>query len=119
MYESLTTFISGITVVIGFFGLYLFLKFLSVWKNTDHEIIKARISRSDKFLMKNILVIFIVGLLIVYHNFMEFLGLGYPDFYYGYLSVRYPTRLIAVTELLLALLITEWMMYQWIEITRK
>ncbi|NJD78406.1 MAG: hypothetical protein FIB08_15150 [Candidatus Methanoperedens sp.] len=119
MYESLTIFISGITVIVGIFGLYLFLKFLSVWKNTDSEIIKARVSRSEKFLMKNILLIFIVGLLIVYHNFMEFLGLAYPDFYFGYLSVRYPTRLIAVTELLLALLITEWLMYKWIEITRE
>ncbi len=119
MYESLTTFISGITVIFGIFGLYLFLKFLSVWKNTNPEIIKERVSRSDRFLMKNILAIFIVGLLIVYHNFMEFLGLGYPDFYFGYLSVRYPTRLIAVTELLLALLITEWLMHKWIEITRK
>ncbi|HEY9245366.1 MAG TPA: hypothetical protein VIO11_00820 [Candidatus Methanoperedens sp.] len=69
--------------------------------------------------MKNILVIFVVGLLIVYHNFMEFLGLSQPEFYYGYLSVRYPTRLIAVTELLAALLLVEWLMYKWIKITQK
>ena len=119
MFESLTTFISGITGIFGVFGLFLFLKFLSVWKNTDPSQIKARVCRADRFVMKNILVIFIIGLLIVYHNFMEFLGLGYPEFYYGYLSARYPTRLIAVTELLVALLLIEWLMYKWIKITKE
>ena len=119
MYENLTIFVSGITVISGIFGIFLFLKFLSVWKNTDPDLIKARISNTNKFVMKNILVIFIVGLLIAYHNFIEFLGLGLPEFYYGYLSVRYPIRLIAVTELFLALLLVEWLMYRWIEITRE
>jgi len=117
--NNLTIFISGITVIFGVLGLFLFLKFLSVWKSTDPDLIKARATRADRFVMKNILVIFIVGLLIAYHNLMEFLGLSYPDFYFNYLSVRYPTRLIAVTELLLALLLVEWLMYKWINITRK
>ena len=117
--QNLTTFISGITVIFGIFGLFLFIKFLSVWKSTDPALIKARACRAERFVMKNILVIFIIGLLIAYHNLMEFLGLGYPEFYYNYLSVRYPTRLIAVTELLLALLLVEWLMYKWIVITRK
>jgi len=60
-----------------------------------------------------------IGLLIAYHNLMEFLGLAYPDFYFNYLSMHYPTRLIAVTELLIALLLVEWLMYKWIIITRK
>jgi hypothetical protein len=90
-----------------------------VWKKTDPVLIKERICRADRFLMKNILVIFIVGLLIVYHNFMEFLGLGYSNFYDNYLSVRYPTRLVAVTELLLALLLVEWLMFKWIDITTE
>ncbi len=117
--QNLTTFISGITVIFGILGLILFLKFLSVWKSTDPALIKARACRAERFVMKNIMVIFLIGLLIAYHNLMEFLGLGYPDFYYNYLSVRYPTRLIAVTELLVALLLVEWLMYKWINITRK
>lgn len=117
--QNLTIFISGITVIFGIFGLFLFIRFLSVWKSTDPALIKARACRAERFVMKNILVIFIIGLLIAYHNLMEFLGLGYPDFYYNYLSVRYPTRLIAVTELLLALLLVEWLMFKWINITRK
>ncbi len=117
--QNLTIFVSGITVIFGIFGLFLFLKFLSVWKSTDPALIKARACRAERFVMKNILVIFVIGLLIAYHNLMEFLGLGYPDFYFNYLSVRYPTRLIAVTELLLALLLVEWLMFKWIIITRK
>ncbi len=117
--QNITIFISGITVIFGVFGLFLFLKFLSVWRSTDPALIKARACRADRFVMKNIMVIFIVGLLIAYHNLMEFLGLGYPDFYYNYLSKHYPTRLIAVTELLLALLLVEWLMYKWINITKK
>lgn len=117
--QNLTIFVSGITVIFGIFGLFLFLKFLSVWKSTDPALIKARTCRADRFIMKNILVIFIVGLLIAYHNLMEFLGLAYQDFYYNYLSIHYPTRLIAVTELLIALLLVEWLMYKWIIITRK
>ncbi len=117
--QNLTIFVSGITVIFGIFGLFLFLKFLSVWRSTDPALIKARACRADRFVMKNILVIFIIGLLIAYHNLMEFLGLGYPDFYYNFLSVHYPTRLIAVTELLIALLLVEWLMYKWINITRK
>ncbi len=117
--QNLTIFVSGITVIFGIFGMFLFLKFLSVWKSTDPDIIKARACRADRFVMKNILVIFIIGLLIAYHNLMEFLGLGYPDFYYNFLSMHYPTRIIAVTELLLALLLVEWLMYKWINITRK
>ncbi|VVB86918.1 Uncharacterised protein [uncultured archaeon] len=117
--QNVTIFVSGITVVFGIFGLFLFLKFLSVWKSTDPELIKARACRADRFVMKNIMVIFIVGLLIAYHNLMEFLGLAYPDFYFNYLSLRYPTRLIAVTELLMALLLVEWLMYKWINITKK
>lgn len=117
--QNVTIFVSGITVVFGIFGLFLFLKFLNVWKSTDPELIKARACRADRFVMKNIMVIFIVGLLIAYHNLMEFLGLANPDFYFNYLSVRYPTRLIAVTELLLALLLVEWLMYKWINITKK
>ncbi len=119
MYEEITIFISGITVIFGILGLFLFLKFLSVWKGTDPSLIRARVCRSDRFVMKNILVIFIVGLLIVYHNFIEFLGLAYPEFFYGYLSVRYPTRLMAVSELLFALLLVEWLMYKWIKITKE
>ena len=119
MYDSLTTFISGITVISGVFGIFLFLRFLSIWNNTDPDLIKSRISVAGKFIMKNILVIFIVGLLIAYHNFIEFLGLGLPEFFYGYLSVRYPMRLIAVTELFVALILIEWLMYKWIEITRR
>ena len=117
--QNITIFISGITVIFGIFGLFLFLKFLSVWKSTDPALIKARACRADRFVMKNIMVIFIVGLLIAYHNLMEFLGLAYPDFYFNYLSKHYPTRLIAVTELLLALLLVEWLMYKWINITKK
>ncbi len=117
--QNLTIFISGITVIFGVFGLFLFLKFLSVWRSTDPALIKARACRAERFVMKNILVIFVIGLLIAYHNLMEFLGLGYPDFYYNYLSARYPTRLIAVTELLVALLLVEWLMFKWINITRK
>ena len=117
--QNLTIFISGITVIFGIFGMFLFLKFLSVWKSTDPALIKARACRADRFVMKNIMVIFVIGLLIAYHNLMEFLGLAYPDFYFNYLSVRYPTRLVAVTELLLALLLVEWLMYKWINITKK
>lgn len=117
--QNITIFISGITVIFGIFGMFLFLKFLSVWKSTDPALIKARACRADRFVMKNIMVIFVIGLLIAYHNLMEFLGLGYPDFYYNFLSMHYPTRLIAVTELLLALLLVEWLMYKWINITRK
>jgi len=118
-FQNITIFISGITVIFGIFGLFLFLKFLSVWKSTDPALIRARACRADRFVMKNIMVIFIVGLLIAYHNLMEFLGLAYPDFYFNYLSKHYPTRLIAVTELLLALLLVEWLMYKWINITKK
>jgi len=117
--QNLTIFISGITVIFGIFGMFLFLKFLSVWKSTDPALIKARACRADMFVMKNIMVIFVIGLLIAYHNLMEFLGLAYPDFYFNYLSKHYPTRLIAVTELLLALLLVEWLMYKWINITKK
>ncbi len=119
MYEEITTFVSGITVIFGIFGLFLFFKFLSVWKSTDPGLIRARACRADRFVMKNILVIFTVGLLIVYHNFIEFLGLGYPDFFYGYLSVRYPVRLVAVAELFFALMLVEWLMYKWIKITKN
>jgi hypothetical protein len=119
MFEDLTIFVSGITGIFGIFGLYLFLRFLTIWRKTSPDIIRERVSRAGGFIMKNILIIFIAGLLIVYHNFMEFLGLGQPDFYYNYLSVRYPTRLIAVTELFLALVLIEWLMYEWIEITKK
>ena len=117
--QNITIFISGITVIFGIFGLFLFLKFLSVWKSTDPALIKARACRADRFVMKNIMVIFIIGMLIAYHNLMEFMGLAYTDFYYNYLSMHYPTRLIAVTELLIALLLVEWLMYKWIIITKK
>ncbi len=118
MYEDLTTFVSGITAVFGILGFFLFLKLLSVWKKIDPNIIKARVFLADKFVMKNIIVIFIVGMLITFHNFIEYLGLGQPEFY-KVISVKYPTRLVAVTELLIALLLIEWLMYQWIKITKK
>lgn len=119
MLEGLTTFVSGITAIFGILGIFLFFKLLSAWKNIDHDILKARVFLADKFVMKNIIVIFIVGLLMALHNFFEYLGLGHPGFYYDYLAVRYPVRLIAVTELLVALLMVEWLMYQWIKITKK
>ncbi len=119
MYENLTTFISGITVIFGIFGIFLFIKLFSTWKKTDPNVIKARVFLADKFVMKNIFVIFIVGMLIAIHNFVEYLGLAFPDFYYGYISAQYPSRLFAVTELLIALLLSEWLMYQWIRIAKK
>jgi hypothetical protein len=118
MFEALTTFISGITAAFGILGVFLFLNLLTVWKKIDPNIIKARVFLADKFVMKNIIVIFIVGMLIALHNFLEYLGLGEPDFYFGYLSVRYPMRLFAVTELLIALLLLEWLMFQWIKIAK-
>lgn len=85
----------------------------------NHDFIKAGVFLAGKFVMNNIVVIFIIGLLIAFHNFLEYLGLGQPKFYFGYLSVHYPMRLIAVSELFVALLLVEWLMYQWIKITKK
>ncbi len=118
MYEGLTSFVSGITAIIGILGFFLFLKLLSIWTKIDPNIIKARVFLADKFVMKNIIVIFAVGMLIALHNFIEYLGMGQPDLYYKYLASQYPMRLIAVAELLIALLLVEWLMYQWIKITK-
>ena len=119
MYENATIFVSGITVVLGIFGILLFIKLLAVWKNIDKNLIKARVFLADGFVMKNIFVIFIAGLLVALHNFIEFLGLAYPEFYYGTISANFPARLFAVSELLVAVLMIEWLMLQWLKITKK
>ncbi|MDW7776195.1 MAG: hypothetical protein SCH39_07685 [Methanosarcinales archaeon] len=119
MYENATTFISGITVVFGIFGIFLFIKLFSSLKSVNIEILRARVFLSDNFVMKNVVIIFIVGLLISIHNFIEYLGLGQPGFYYGTLSATFPMRLFAVTELFVAILLVEWLMYRWIRIIKK
>jgi hypothetical protein len=119
MYENLTTFISGITVIFGILGIFLFIRLFSTWNKIDLNLIKARVFLADKFVMKNIFVIFIAGMLIAIHNFIEYLGLAFPDFYYGYISNHFPVRLFAVTELLIALFLIEWLMYEWIKIAKK
>ena len=118
MYENATTFVSGITAVFGIFGIILFIKLFSSLKNVNPETLKARVFLSDNFVMNNVVIIFIVGLLIAIHNFIEYLGLGHPDFYYGSIASIFPARLFAVTELLVALLLVEWLMYRWIKIIR-
>lgn len=119
MYENLTTLVSGITVIFGIVGIFLFVRLFSTLKEIDPNVIKARVFLADKFVMKNLFIIFIAGMLIALHNFIEYLGLAFPDYYYGYISTHYPSRLFAVTELLIALLLIEWLMYQWINITKK
>ena len=119
MYENITIFVSGITAVLGIFGVLLFIKLLAVWKNIDKNLLKARVFLDDKFVMKNIVVIFIVGLLISLHNFIEFLGLAYPEFYFGQVSTWFPSSFFTVAELLVAVLMIEWLMFQWIKITKK
>jgi hypothetical protein len=82
------------------------------------ETLKARVFLAENFVMKNVVIILIVGILIAIHNFIEYLGLGHPEFYYGTLSANFPMRLFAVTELFIAILLVEWLMYQWIKIIR-
>lgn len=118
MYEGLTIFISGITAVFGIFGFFLFLRLLSVWKRIDPTVIKARVFLSDKFVMEHIIVIFVVGMLFTIHVFLEYLDIWQPDFYSTYLVAQFPIRLIAVTDLLIIILLIEWLMYQWIKITK-
>lgn len=119
MYENVTIFVSGITVLLGIISALLFIKLLAAWKNINKNLLKARVFLVDGFVMKNIWVIFVVGLLIALHNFIEFLGMAYPEFYYEQISSRFPSRLFAVTELLAALFMVDWLMFQWINITRK
>lgn len=111
MSEDMATIVSGITVIFGLFGIYLFSRLISAWRNIEPNVIKARVFLNQSFVMNNLLVIFIVGLLIAFHNFIEFLGLGLPEFFYGTVAVLVPARLIAVSELLVALLLVEWLMY--------
>ena len=119
MYENATTFVSGITAVFGILGIFLFIRlFLSV-KSLNSETLKARVFLSENFVMNNVVIIFIVGLLIAIHNFIEYLGLGHPEFYFGTIASVFPARLFAVTDLFAAILLVEWLMYQWIKIIRK
>ena len=119
MYENATTFVSGITAVFGLFGIILFIKLVSSLKSVNLEVLKARVFLSDDFIMKNVVIIFIVGLLIAVHNFIEYLGLGHPEFYFGTLAPIFPARLFAVSELFVAILLVEWLMYRWIKIIEK
>ena len=118
MYENTTTFISGITAVFGIFGIFLFIKLFSSLKSVNLDTLKARVFLSEDFVMKNVVIIFIVGLLIAIHNFIEYLGLGHPEFYYGTIATIFPARLFAVTELFVAILLVEWLMYRWIKIIK-
>lgn len=120
MYEDLTTFISGITAFFGILAIVLFLKFISGWNDIDLDIIQARTYLAGKFVKTNIAIIFIIGILIAFHNFIEYLGLGQPGFYSD-LNARFPgvVRLVAVSLLLVALLLVEWLMYRWIRMTGK
>lgn len=119
MYETATTFVSGITVIFGLFGIFLFIKLFSIWKNLDKNLLKARVFLAEGFLINNIKIIFIVGILIALHNFIEFLGMAYPAFYSGQVSSRFPTRLFAVTWLLAAVILVDWLMYRWIGMGKK
>ncbi|MDF1533892.1 MAG: hypothetical protein P1P69_05250 [Methanosarcinaceae archaeon] len=118
MYENTTSFISGITAVFGIFGVFFFIKLFVSLKNMNLDILKARVFLSNDFVINNVVIIFIVGLLIAIHNFIEYLGLGQPEFYYGTLAPIFPTRLFAVTELFVAILMVEWLMYRWIKIIK-
>ena len=119
MYENTTIFISGITAIFGLFGVFLFFKLILIWKNLDKNLLKARVFLAEGFLIKNIMIIFIVGFLIALHNFIEFLGMAYPTFYSERISSRFPSRLFAVAGLLAAVLLVDWLMYRWIKITGK
>jgi len=81
--------------------------------------LKAQVFLADKFVMNNVVIIFVVGILIALHNFIEYLGLAYPDYYYGTISANYPSRLFAVTELFVALLLVELLMYRWLKLIKK
>ena len=118
MYENVTTYVSGITVIFGIFGIFLFVKLLSSLKKVNVETLKARVFLAKDFVIKNVVIIFIVGILIAIHNFIEYLGLGHPEFYYGTIAANYPTRLFAVTELFVAILLVDWLMYKWIKIIK-
>ncbi|MFU8766716.1 MAG: hypothetical protein ACNA7I_03470 [Candidatus Methanoperedens sp.] len=118
MDESLISFISSITVVFGIFGVFLFVKLFSTWKNIDKNLIKARVFLAEGFVVKNIVVIFIVGLLIAMHNFIVFLELACPEFYYRQVYSRFPSGLFSVTILLASLLMVDWLMFRWIKLTR-
>lgn len=119
MYDNATTFVSGITAVFGIFGIILFIKLFISLKSVNLETLKARVFLSDDFVIKNVVIIFIVGLLIAIHSFIEYLGLGHPEFYYGTIAPIFPARLFAVSELFVAILLVEWLMYQWIRIIEK
>lgn len=120
MYQGLTTFISGITVFFGILAIVLFFKFISGWNDIDLDVIKARTYLAGKFVKTNIAIIFIIGILIVIHNFIEYMGIVQPDFYKDF-NIVFPwmMRLVAVSLLLLALLLLEWLMYRWIKMTGK
>ncbi|MCK5660313.1 MAG: hypothetical protein KAH86_03065, partial [Methanosarcinales archaeon] len=110
MYENIATLVSGVTVIFGIISAFLFVALISSLNKVNPDTLKARVFLADNFVMKNVIIIFIVGILIAIHNFIEFMGLGYPEFYYG-ISSNLPMRLFAVTELFVAILLVDWLMY--------
>lgn len=119
MYEKITSFVSGITAIIGIFALLLFFKLLSTWKKIDMNYMKARVFLADKFILNTFIIIFITGCLIAFHNFMEFLSLSQSKFVRNYIFAIFPVHLIAVSALFIALLLIVWLMYNWIRIAKK
>lgn len=110
---------SVINVITGILAVFFLLKLLSIWKKVDTNYIKGRAFLADKFVINNIIVISIVGFLIAFHNFLEFLSLSRSGFISNYVYSFFPVELIAVTSLFGALVLTEWLMYKWIMIARK
>lgn len=51
VYETATAFVSGVTVVFGIFGVLLFIKLISIWKNLDKNLLKARVFLAEGFLI--------------------------------------------------------------------
>ncbi|KCZ72413.1 hypothetical protein ANME2D_00840 [Candidatus Methanoperedens nitroreducens] len=67
------TIITGASVIFSLTGLYFVVRIWQKWKNTDIDVLKARVFLNKKFLEKNWKYVFLSGASLAAHQSIDFL----------------------------------------------
>ncbi len=67
------TILTGASVIFAVTGLYFVVRIWLKWKNTDMDVLKARVFLNKKFLEKNWIYVFLSGASLATHQSIDFL----------------------------------------------
>jgi hypothetical protein len=103
MGNTMNIILVGLSVILGFMGLFFVLKIWFVWKRVDINLLKARVFLNPNFLIRNWIYIIITGAFIVVRRIFELFELIEKNIWTPEITIFFNMMGLVVVALLVTL----------------